>query len=75
MGVYTSNNAMCEKVIWKANGRKLSTKNFDGENVDEFIKIHQICQCLSPVKILCHTVYIVYDIIYPRNLSYVEINL
>ena len=41
MGVYTSDNALHEKVIWEANDRRLSVENFDGENVDELIKIHE----------------------------------
>jgi len=42
MGSYTitSDNALREIVFWHANGR-LSVKNFDGENVDELIKILQ----------------------------------
>jgi len=46
MGAYTiaSDNALHEKVIWHANGRKLSVENFDGENVDKLIKIRQIRQ-------------------------------
>ena len=42
--IYTSNNALREKVFWQANGRRLSAENFDGENVDELIKIRQIRQ-------------------------------
>jgi len=34
-------NALREKVFWHANDR-LSVKNFDGENVNELIKIRQI---------------------------------
>jgi len=30
MGVYTSDNALHEKVVWQAN-RRLSAENFDGE--------------------------------------------
>jgi len=47
MGTYSyniaSDNALREKVVWHANGR-LSVENFDGENVDELIKIRQIHQ-------------------------------
>ena len=43
MGAYTSDDALHEKVVWQANGR-LSVENFDGENVDELIKIRQIHQ-------------------------------
>ena len=55
MGVYTSDNALHEKVVWQANDR-LSVENFDGENVDELIKIHQIrqyfpCQNFAPYGI------------------------
>jgi len=40
MGTYTiaSDNALREKVVWQANGRRLSVENFDGENVDKLIK-------------------------------------
>ena len=31
MGVYTSNNALHEKVVWLANGRRLSVEIFDRE--------------------------------------------
>jgi len=41
MGVYTSDNTLHEKVVWQANGRRLSEENFDGENLDELIKIRQ----------------------------------
>jgi len=44
MGTYTSDNSLCEKVVWQANGRRLLAENFDKENVDELIKICQICQ-------------------------------
>jgi len=44
MGAYTSNNTLHKKFIWQANGRRLSVENFDRENVDELIKIHQIHQ-------------------------------
>ena len=44
MGLYTSDNALCEKVVWQANGRRLSAEIFDGENVDELIKNRQIRQ-------------------------------
>jgi len=54
MGTYSyniaSNNALREKVIWHANSRRLSVENFDGENVDELIKIRQICQNFPPSK-------------------------
>jgi len=47
LGAYNigSDNALREKVVWYANGRRLSMENFDGENVDELIKIRQY---LSP---------------------------
>jgi len=51
MGAYTSNNGLCEKVVWQANGKRLSAENFDRENVDELIKIHQIHQYFPPSKI------------------------
>jgi len=51
MGVYTSNNALREKVVWQANSRRLSVENFDRENVDELIKIRQIRQYFHPLKI------------------------
>jgi len=43
MGLYTiaSDNALREKVFWHTNGKRLSVENFDGENVDELIKIRQ----------------------------------
>jgi len=42
MGTYSySDNALREKVVWYANGRRLSVENFDGENVDKLIKIRQ----------------------------------
>jgi len=54
MGTYNyniaSDNALCEKVVWHANSRRLSVENFDGENVDELIKICQIRQYFSPSK-------------------------
>jgi len=31
MGVYTSNNALHEKVVWQAKSRRLSAENFYGE--------------------------------------------
>jgi len=35
MGTYSyniaSDNALCKKVVWHANGRRLSVQNFDGE--------------------------------------------
>ena len=62
MGVYTSDNALREKVVWQANGRRLSAENFDGENVDELIEIRQIIN-ISPVKILRHTVHFNVNII------------
>jgi len=43
-------------VVWQANGRRLSVENFDRENVEELIKISQICQYF-PVKNLRHTVH------------------
>jgi len=39
MGEYTIDNALYEKVVWQAKGRRLSAENFDGENVNELIKI------------------------------------
>jgi len=56
MGTYNiaSDNVLCEKVVWHANGRRLSVENFDGENVDELIKNSSI---FSSVKILRHTGY------------------
>jgi len=52
MGTYTiaSENALREKMVWHANGRRLSVENFDGENVDELIKIRQIRQYFLPSK-------------------------
>jgi len=51
MGTYSyniaSDNALHEKVVWNANGRRLLVENFDGENVDELIKI---CQYFPPSK-------------------------
>ena len=41
MSAYNSDNALREKVVWQANDRRLSVENFEGENVDELIKIHQ----------------------------------
>jgi len=29
--MYTSDDALHEKVVWQANGRRLSVENFDGE--------------------------------------------
>ena len=49
MGAYTSDDALREKVVWQANDR-LSVENFDGENVDELIKIRQIRQYFPPSK-------------------------
>jgi len=40
MGAYTNDNALGKKVVWQANGRRLSVENFDEENVDKLIKIH-----------------------------------
>jgi len=37
-------------VVWHANSRRLSVENFDGENVDELIKIRQIRQYFSLSK-------------------------
>jgi len=41
MGSHTIaiDNALHEKIFWHANGRRLPVENFDGENVDELIKI------------------------------------
>ena len=50
MGVHTSDNALHEKVVWQANGRRLSAEIFDGENVDKLIKIRQIHQYFPPSK-------------------------
>jgi len=50
--VYTIDNVLHKKVVLQANGRRLSAKNFDGENVDKLIKFVNI----FPVKILRHTV-------------------
>jgi len=52
MGTNTiaSENTLREKVVWHANGRTLSVENFDGENVDELIKIRQIRQYFPPSK-------------------------
>ena len=50
MGAYTSDNALREKVVWQANGRRLSAEIFDGENFDELIKICQIRQYFPPSK-------------------------
>jgi len=60
MGTYTiaSENALCEKVVWHANGRRLSAKNFDGENVDELIKICQIRQYFPPSKFSPYSMYV-----------------
>jgi len=44
IGAYTSGNTLCEKVVWQANGRRLSAENFDRENVDKLIKFCQIHQ-------------------------------
>jgi len=44
-----SDNALREKVFWHANDR-LSVENFDGENVDELIKIRQY---FPPSKLFC----------------------
>jgi len=49
--VYTIDNALREKVVWQANGRRLSAENFDRENVEELIEIRQICQYFPPSKI------------------------
>ena len=48
MGAYTSDDALRKKVVWQANGRRLSAEIFDGENVDELIKIRQIRQYSPP---------------------------
>jgi len=55
MGTYSynivSDNALHEKAVsLDANGRRLSVENFDGENVDELIKIRQIRQNFPPSK-------------------------
>ena len=50
MGAYTSDNPLREKVVWQANGKRLLVENFDGENVDELIKIRQIRQYFPPSK-------------------------
>jgi len=38
MGVYTSDNTLCEKVVWQAsrqaNSRRLLAENFDESDVD-----------------------------------------
>jgi len=52
MGAYTIDNVLHKKVVWQANGRRLSAENFDGENIVKLIKIRQY----SPIKILHHTV-------------------
>jgi len=44
MYTIASDNTLRKKVVWHANGRRLSVANFDGENVDELSKIHQFCQ-------------------------------
>jgi len=51
MGAYTSDNALHEKVVQQANGRRLSEENFDRENVDKLIKICQIHQYFPLSKI------------------------
>ena len=62
--IATSDNAQREKVAWQENGKKLSAENFDGENVDELIKIRQIRQYFphqnfAPygILVLCHDSY------------------
>jgi len=59
MGTYTiaCDNALREKVVWQVNGRRLSVENFDGENVDELIKIHQIRQYF-PLSKFCTIRYL-----------------
>jgi len=37
-------------MVWLANGRRLLVENFDGENVDELIKICEIRQYFPPSK-------------------------
>jgi len=44
MYTIASDNTLCEKVVWHANSRRLSVEHFDGENVDELLKICQIHQ-------------------------------
>jgi len=46
LGMYNigSDNALREKVVWHAKGRRLSVEKFDGEKVDKLIKICQIRQ-------------------------------
>jgi len=51
MGAYMLAITPCAKVFWQSNGRRLSAENFDRENVDELIKIHQIHQYFPPSKI------------------------
>ena len=53
MGSYTiaSDKTLREKVFWHANDRRLSVENFDGQNVDELLKIRQIRQYFPPSKI------------------------
>jgi len=46
---YNNNKALRKKVVWQAKGRRLSAENFEGENVDELIKICQIHQ-YSPLS-------------------------
>jgi len=50
MGACTIDKALHEKVVQQVNGRRLSAENFDGENVDELIKIRQIHQYFPPSK-------------------------
>ena len=40
-------------IIWH---KILTVENFDRENIDELLEIHQICQIFSPNKILRHMV-------------------
>jgi len=40
----------------QANSKRLSVENFDGENVDKFIKIKNL-SIISPIKILRHAVF------------------
>jgi len=56
-------NALHEKVVLQANSRRLSVENFDGENVDELIKICQIHQYFPhqnfvPYGIISNKIYL-----------------
>jgi len=63
MGAYTSDNTLREKVVWQANGRRLSAENFDGENVDELIKIRQIRQYFPPSN-FCTIQYMSFSMVF-----------